>query len=77
MTDLDRQVLEAIKAKPGQKAKDIAAQLSVDRNLLNSTLHGSLRGKVQQDRNYDQEPPTDGAGLGRDEVLGLSGSGRS
>lgn len=62
MTDLDRQLLEAIKTNPGQKAKDIAAQLGVDRNLVNSALHGSLRGKVQQDKSY-RWYPKDAAGV--------------
>jgi very-short-patch-repair endonuclease len=52
MSDLHDRVLEMIKVKPGQKAKDIAAQLGVDRQLVNSALYGRLKGKVQQDKSY-------------------------
>ncbi|MDP2660602.1 MAG: hypothetical protein Q8R28_07730, partial [Dehalococcoidia bacterium] len=56
MMDLDQQVLEAIKAKPGQKAVDIATQLGVDRSLVSSALYGRLKGKVQQDKSYRWYP---------------------
>ena len=49
---LDERILDTITASPGQKAKDIAAQLGVDRKLVNSMLHGRLKAKVQQDRAY-------------------------
>lgn len=49
---LDDHILDVIKAKPGQKAKDIAAQLGIDRQLVNSALYGRLKGRVQQDKAY-------------------------
>jgi len=52
MNDLEQRILEAIKSKPGQKAKDIAVQLGVDRNVVNSELFGRIKGKVQQDKRY-------------------------
>lgn len=52
MSDLDRQILEIIKNKPGQKAMEIAVQLHVDKTLVNSALYGRLKGKVQQDNAY-------------------------
>ena len=69
MNDLDRQVLEAIKAKPGQQAKHIAGQLGVDRKLVNSPLYGRLKGKVQQDKSY-RWYPKDSAGVERREDQG-------
>ena len=50
--NLDESILDAIKAKPGQKAKDIATQLGVDRRTVNSALYGRLRAKVKQDKAY-------------------------
>lgn len=70
MDDLDRQVLEAIKTKPGQQAKHIAAQLGIDRKLVNSALYGRLKGKVHQDKNY-RWYPKDAAGVERREEQGL------
>ncbi len=65
MTDLDLQILEAIMLKPGQKAKDIAMRLGVDRNLVNSALYGRLKGKVQQDKSYRWFPKDAAAVPGR------------
>lgn len=59
MSNLDEQILAAIKAKPGQKAKAIADRLGVDRKQVNSTLHSRLRGKVQQDKSYRWYPMTE------------------
>jgi len=56
MNDLDRKILDAIKARPGQKAKDVAAQLGIDRALVNSVLHSRLKGKVRQDKTYRWYP---------------------
>jgi len=52
MSNLEQQILDIIKAKPGQLAKSIAAQLKSDRRLINSILYGQLKNKVQQDKNY-------------------------
>jgi len=49
---LDERILDAIKATPGQKAKDIAAQLGVDKQLVNSALYGQLKASLQQDKAY-------------------------
>lgn len=56
MTDIQRKILEAITAKPGQKAKDIASGLGLDRNTINSALHGILKTKVRQDNTYRWYP---------------------
>ena len=56
MTTLETRILELVKAKPGQKAIDIALALKVEKGLVNSTLHGQLKGKVKQDRNYRWYP---------------------
>ena len=52
MSDIDQKILDSIKEKPGQKAKDIAEQLGVERQQVNSALYGHLKGKVQQDKKY-------------------------
>ena len=52
MTDLHKTIIEIITAKPGQKAKDIAKQLGVDKRLVNSALYGPLKGKVFQGKDY-------------------------
>jgi len=52
MNDLFQRILETIQANPGQKARDIATQLGVDRKLVNSALYGPLKTKVQQDKAY-------------------------
>ncbi len=51
MTDAQR-ILEILRVKPGQRARDIAAQLGVDRSIVNSALYGALRGQVVQDKSY-------------------------
>ncbi|MDA8219324.1 MAG: AAA domain-containing protein, partial [Dehalococcoidales bacterium] len=56
MISLEERVLEAVKAKPGQKARDIAARLGVDRRTVNSALYGGLKGKVQVDNGYRWYP---------------------
>lgn len=56
MNDLDREILQAIIAKPGQQAKQIAGRLGLDRKIVNSVLHGVLKGKVHQDRSYGWHP---------------------
>ncbi len=47
-----QQVLELLQAKPGQKAKDIATHLGVDRSTINSLLYGPLQHDVTQDKSY-------------------------
>jgi very-short-patch-repair endonuclease len=49
---LTEEILKIITTKPGQKAKDIATILGVDKAVVNSVLYGPLRGKVVQDRAY-------------------------
>lgn len=51
MSESER-ILEILRAKPGQKARDIAALLGVDRSVVNSALHGGLRAQVVQDKSY-------------------------
>lgn len=45
-------VKELIQAKPGQKAKYIAAQLGMDRSEVNSVLYDTLRDQIIQDKSY-------------------------
>ena len=50
--DLKSRVLEHLRGRGPMKAKDIADALGVDRTAINQLLHGSLRGKVKQNKNY-------------------------
>lgn len=52
MDEIDLQIVNILKNKPRQKAKEIAAQLHIDKTLVNSALYGRLKGKVQQDNTY-------------------------
>jgi len=52
MTELDSRIIQALEARPGQKAGQIAVALGVDRQLVNSALYGRLKGQVQQDKGY-------------------------
>jgi very-short-patch-repair endonuclease len=52
ITDFDKNVLEAVIANPGQKARVIAHSLGVDKSRVNAALRGPLRGKVRQDSAY-------------------------
>lgn len=52
MTELDSRIIQALEARPGQKAGQIAAFLGVDKQLVNSALYGRLKGRVQQDKGY-------------------------
>lgn len=52
MTDSNSRILQALEGKPGQKASELAVSLSVDRQVVNSALHGPLKGKVRQDKEY-------------------------
>lgn len=49
---LDQQILQAIEKRPGQLAREIAAELGVDRRRVNAALYGRLKSKVQQDKRY-------------------------
>ena len=40
---LESKIIEALKARPGQKAADLARSLGVDRTQVNSMLYGALR----------------------------------
>lgn len=51
MADADR-ILEFVNRNPGKKAKDIAAQLAIDKQMVNSVLHGTLRKQLRQDSSY-------------------------
>ncbi len=51
-TTLAQRILNLLQAKPGQKARDIATQLGVDKSTINSLLHGLLQGDVTQDKSY-------------------------
>ncbi len=50
--DVSRRILEYLRGRGPIKAKDIADALGVDRAEINQLLHGSLRGKVEQNKNY-------------------------
>lgn len=52
MNDLDQQILDTLQNRSRLKAMEIAAQLHVDKKLINSALYGRLKGKVQQDNAY-------------------------
>jgi very-short-patch-repair endonuclease len=54
--NLEQQVLQFIKEKPGQKAHDIAVRLGVERQKVNSVLYGKLKGLVFQDKRYKWWP---------------------
>ena len=54
------QILSYIKEKPGQKARDLAVKLGLDKKEINSFLYGNLNGKVWQDKAY-RWYPTDSA----------------
>lgn len=52
MSDIEQQIFESLQNHPGQKAKEMASKLGVDKKQVNSALYGSLKGKVQQDNAY-------------------------
>ncbi|MEZ4600737.1 MAG: AAA domain-containing protein [Syntrophotaleaceae bacterium] len=54
------QILSSIKENPGQKARDLAVKLGLDKKEINSFLYGKLNGKVWQDKSY-RWYPTDSA----------------
>jgi very-short-patch-repair endonuclease len=51
-TSLQNQIIEALKAKPNQKAQELARVLDADRAQVNKLLYGPLKGQVSQDRAY-------------------------
>lgn len=51
-TDINRQILELLKKKPGLKAREIAIHLDVDKKLVNSALYGYLKNKCIQNEKY-------------------------
>jgi very-short-patch-repair endonuclease len=57
---LAERVLAALKAKPGQKALELAAALSADRGEINALLHGELKGLCIQDSKYRWQLAADG-----------------
>ena len=50
--DLGERILSNLSERPGQKAREIARVLGVDKKEVNSFLYGRLRGKVRQDKSY-------------------------
>jgi hypothetical protein len=51
-SSIAEKILQSLRNKPGQKARDLSNSLKVERSEINSILHGLLRGKVIQDKNY-------------------------
>lgn len=51
-TTLQQQIVDALLAKPDQKAVDLARALNADRTEINRILYGPLRRLVTQDRLY-------------------------
>jgi hypothetical protein len=49
---LDEQIIQALQAKPGQTATELAQGLGCQRSEINQRLYGSLRGRVEQDPSY-------------------------
>jgi very-short-patch-repair endonuclease len=52
------QLIKLLTDKPGQTARELAAQLTVDKTEVNSLLYGKLKGKFKQDRKYRWWPST-------------------
>lgn len=52
MSSLKDQVVEALRARPNQKADALARTLGVDRTDVNKLLYGPLKNQVAQDRAY-------------------------
>lgn len=49
---LDNKILDALSKEPGRSARDLAAQLGVEKKQVNSRLYGALKGRVKQDNEY-------------------------
>lgn len=60
MTD---RIIAVLKAKPGQKAREIADKLGLDKGEVNSLLYGKLRGQAVQDKAYRWWLKDDAAGV--------------
>lgn len=56
MNDFDQKILDSINSNPGQKAREIASMLGVDRRTVKSALYGRLKQKVRQDKAYRWYP---------------------
>lgn len=51
-TILDSEIIEILRNKPGQKAREMAISLNVDKKQINSILYGKLKSKYTQDEQY-------------------------
>ncbi len=56
MNEHDQQILEAVRNKPGQPAKEIAARLGLDKRTVNAALY-RLDNETKQDKNTGQWYP--------------------
>lgn len=52
LMNLSQEILKALNEKPGQKARELARKLNVERSDVNSILFSKLRSKVYQDSQY-------------------------
>lgn len=52
MIDLESRIIQALEARPGQKASQLADSLGVDKRRVNSLLYRSLKSLVYQDQHY-------------------------
>lgn len=50
--DLANRILSALEERPGQRARDLATQLGVDRKTVNQVLAYTLAGRAEQDSDY-------------------------
>ena len=50
--DLANKILSALEERPGQRARDLATQLGVDRKTVNQVLAYTLAGRAEQDSDY-------------------------
>ena len=50
--NLEERILAHLRQHPAKKAKELAADLDVDKKLINSALYGSLKSRLVQDREY-------------------------
>lgn len=74
---LAEKVLEAVRAQPGQKAKEIAKKLGVDKTAVNSLLYGHLRGQVVKDDTFCWRPAGASEGPKRESRSVPQNGGRS
>ncbi len=52
MPSLEEQILASLKARPNQLARELAAELGVDKKQVNSLLYGRLKRQVRQGPDY-------------------------